>query len=90
MHGSFPTYKRCCTGAASQEMARPARGSKEMRVRRMNVRRAMWMVLAGVLAISQTGCMAVGYSSGGGWFVWPGGLGLLVIVLLIIFLLRRR
>ncbi len=44
------------------------------------------LVVAGLL----TGCVAVGYSSGGGWFVWPGGLGLLVLVLLLLFLLRRR
>ena len=37
-----------------------------------------------------TGCVAVGYSSSGGWFIWPGGIGLLVVVLLAVFLLRRR
>lgn len=39
---------------------------------------------------SLSGCVAVGYSTGGGWFVWPGGLGLLFILLLLFFLLRRR
>jgi len=34
--------------------------------------------------------LVAGYSSGGGWFIWPGSLGFIVIVLLIIFLLRRR
>ena len=52
--------------------------------------RLAWVVIAGLLSISQTGCVAVGYSSGGGWFVWPGGLGLLLVVLLVIYLLRRR
>jgi hypothetical protein len=37
-----------------------------------------------------SGCVAVGYSSGGGWFVWPGGLGLFLIVILAVFILRRR
>lgn len=37
-----------------------------------------------------TGCIAFGYSSGGGWFVWPGGLGLVLLILLILFVLRRR
>ncbi len=37
-----------------------------------------------------TGCVAVGYSTGGGWFVWPGGLGLVVLLLLLFFLLRGR
>lgn len=37
-----------------------------------------------------TGCIAVGYSSRGGWFLWPGGLGLLVLVVLFALMLRRR
>ena len=37
-----------------------------------------------------TGCVAVGYSSSGGWFIWPGGIGLLFLVLIIALLLRRR
>jgi hypothetical protein len=41
-------------------------------------------------AMSFTGCIVVGHSSGGGWFVWPGGLGLLVVVLVVLFLLRGR
>ena len=44
---------------------------------------------AALLLLTMTGCVAVGYSSGSGWFVWPGGIGLLAIVLLILFLLRR-
>jgi hypothetical protein len=48
-------------------------------------------VLAGCFAtLGLSGCLVAGYSSGGGWFVWPGSLGLIVIVLLIVFLLRRR
>jgi hypothetical protein len=43
-----------------------------------------------VATLGLSGCLVAGYSSGGGWFVWPGGLGLLVIVLVIVFLMRRR
>jgi hypothetical protein len=43
------------------------------------------LLLCGTL----TGCLVAGYSSGGGWFIWPGGLGLLVIVAVVIFLMRR-
>ena len=43
-----------------------------------------------LLALSFTSCVGIGYSSRGGWFVWPGGCGLLVIILLILFLSRRR
>ncbi len=47
-------------------------------------------VLGLVTASFASGCVVVGHSTGGGWFVWPGGLGLVVVVLLILFLLRRR
>jgi fatty acid desaturase len=48
-------------------------------------------ILAACFAtVGLSGCLGAGYSSGGGWFVWPGSLGLLVIVLLIVFLVRRR
>ncbi len=47
-------------------------------------------ILSLLAASSLTGCVAVGYSSGGGWFVWPGGLGLVVLILLVLFVLRRR
>ena len=43
-----------------------------------------------VATLGLSGCLAVGYSSGGGWFIWPGGIELLFIVLLVVFLIRRR
>lgn len=46
-----------------------------------------------VLASLQTSCVVAGYrggSGGGGWFIWPGGLGLLVMVLVAFLFLRRR
>ena len=46
------------------------------------------VALAGCGMLS--GCVMVGYSSAGGWFLWPGGLGLVVVVLLALFFLRRR
>ncbi|HYP54006.1 MAG TPA: hypothetical protein VEQ42_10730 [Pyrinomonadaceae bacterium] len=45
------------------------------------------LVLAGLL---QTSCVVAGYRSGGGWFFWPGGLGLIVMVVLAFLFLRRR
>lgn len=47
---------------------------------------AAGMTSAGLL----TGCFAVGYTSGGGWFVWPGGLGLVLLIALVLLVLRRR
>jgi hypothetical protein len=59
--------------------------------RRRNVPRAVLVSLAALLVSSVlTGCVAVGYSSTGGWFIWPGGLGLLVVILVVVLLLRRR
>ena len=46
-------------------------------------------VLAVVLAVSQSACVA-GYSSRGGGFIWPGGIGLLVLIIVVVLLLRRR
>ena|GEM_PF-1549635 len=40
--------------------------------------------------LSLASCVGIGYSSRGGWFVWPGGLGLLVLIVVIILLFRRR
>ena len=41
-------------------------------------------------ALSLSGCVVVGGSSRGGFFIWPGSLGLLLILLLVFLLLRRR
>jgi hypothetical protein len=45
-------------------------------------------------ALSEIPARAVGdvagVSSRGSWFIWPGGLGLSVVVLFVVFLLRRR
>jgi len=39
--------------------------------------RCIYPLLASCVgAAGLSGCVAVGYSSGRGWFVWPGGLGL--------------
>ncbi len=43
-----------------------------------------------LLCASLSGCVAVGYTSGGGWFVWPGAGVLLVLALLFFFLRGRR
>ncbi|HLI77462.1 MAG TPA: hypothetical protein VKV02_10995 [Acidobacteriaceae bacterium] len=39
---------------------------------------------------SLSGCVVVGASSRGGFFIWPGGIGLLLILALLFFVLRRR
>ncbi len=50
------------------------------------VRFAAALALCGGLS----GCVVVGASSRGGFFIWPGGLGLLLMIALAVLLLRRR
>ena len=54
------------------------------------MKKAIFVFLTLLLTLSTSSCIGVGYSSRGGWFVWPGSCGLLVIILLIVFLTRRR
>jgi hypothetical protein len=49
---------------------------------------ALLLLLSSQLASAS--CVGVGYSSRGGWFIWPGGLGLIVVIILLVLLLRRR
>jgi hypothetical protein len=50
----------------------------------------MTLLAACFATLGLSGCLVAGYSSGGGWFVWPGSVGLIVIVILIVFFVRRR
>ena len=43
-----------------------------------------------LVLVSQPACVVAGYSSRGGWFFWPGGLGLVVMIVLVLLLFRRR
>jgi len=46
---------------------------------------------ATVLILAPPGCVVVGgYSSGGGWFIWPGTIGILVVVAVLVLILRAR
>jgi protein-S-isoprenylcysteine O-methyltransferase Ste14 len=47
---------------------------------------------AAVLALSLplTGCLVVSYSSGSGWYVWPGSLIITAIMALLYLALRHR
>ena len=58
---------------------------------RSRMLRCMSLLLGGFGAANLlSGCVMVGYSSRGGFFVWPGGLGLLLLLLLLWLLLRPR
>lgn len=68
----------------------------EIRLDDRSVKRAVQtmkrMFTALMLALSQLSCVMVGgYSSDGGWWVWPGSLlSVLVIVIVLFLFLRRR
>jgi hypothetical protein len=43
------------------------------------------------LLLFSSGCIvAGGYSSGRGWFIWPGSIGILLVIAVLFLLLRRR
>ena len=49
------------------------------------------IALASFLLLASTGCVVVGgYSSEGGWFIWPGTFVLLIVGLILFLLVRRR
>ncbi len=44
-----------------------------------------------LLLLFSSGCVVVGgYSSGRGWFIWPGTIGILLVVAVLFLLFRRR
>jgi len=44
-----------------------------------------------LLLLLSSGCVvAGGYSSGRGWFIWPGTIGLLLVVAVLFLLFMRR
>jgi hypothetical protein len=48
------------------------------------------LVLGFGVTSTLSGCLVAGYSSGGGGFIWPGGFGLVFLLLILFFVLRRR
>ena len=56
-----------------------------------SVTRLICIIAAGVvMGVTLSGCVVAGGSSRGGWFIWPGGFGLLLLILIVLFVLRRR
>jgi hypothetical protein len=54
------------------------------------VRAVCVAVMALVPCCLMSGCLIAGYSSAGGGFIWPGGLGLIVVLGLLLWLLLRQ
>jgi len=53
------------------------------------IRMGALVALGLIFAETLTGCLVAGYSSTGGFFLWPGSIGLVVVLLLLFLLLRR-
>lgn len=66
--------------------------SLQKQIRIAQTVRILCTAIPGLLACSLLlGCMVAGYSSHGGTFLWPGGLGVVLILMVLLwFLLRRR
>ena len=47
-------------------------------------------VLALVLSLSQTACVVGGYSSEGGFYLWPGSIVVTIVLVLLFLYMRRR
>lgn len=58
--------------------------------RKAQTHQSQMLALLSCGALSLTGCVIAGVSSGGGFFIWPGSIGLLVIILIAVFGLRRK
>ena len=44
-----------------------------------------------LLLLFSSGCVVVGgYSSGRGWFIWPGTIGILIVLAILFLVFRRR
>jgi hypothetical protein len=49
------------------------------------------IIVIALLLLFTPGCIiAGGYSSGRGWFIWPGTFGILLIFVVLFLLFRRR
>ena len=53
-------------------------------------RDALCALFCTVVCVGLQGCLVIGASSRGGFFLWPGGLGLLALLALFVLLGRRR
>ena len=60
-----------------------------MKSRSKAARHALILASTLILCTTLTGCLVFGYTSNGGWFIWPGSITLLLVILLIVWLIRR-
>jgi hypothetical protein len=62
-------------------------------MKRLGLRRWAGAVLVtgggAVVCVALSGCLVAGYSSQGGWWVWPGSVVVTLVLLAVWFLTRR-
>ena len=68
-------------------MTQPAPGANR---KQLTMKRSAVLMTMLAACIPLTGCVMVGYSSRGGFFVWPGSFAFLLIGLLLWLLFRGR
>ena len=54
------------------------------------LQRTLALLACGMLTVPLTGCLVLGGSSRGGFFIFPGSLGLVLLIVIVALLLRRR
>ena len=54
------------------------------------MRSVVWLVCGLGACGALGGCVVMGYSSGGGFFIWPGSIGLLVLLGILWLIFSRR
>ncbi len=65
--------------------------SRKLRAGRVSISRFFAVLLPCLLLSSTlTGCLVLGGSSRGGFFIFPGSVGLILLILVVALVLRRR
>ena len=54
------------------------------------VKKVLVMLAGLVLSATLSGCLLIGGSSRGGFFIFPGSLGLIFLIVVVALVLRRR
>ncbi len=57
---------------------------------RRRIEAALLLLMGLVATCTVSGCLMVGGSSRGGFFIFPGSVGLIVIIAIVALVLRRR
>ena len=53
------------------------------------MKKILTLAVALLLSTTLTGCLMIGFGRGG-FFLWPRGLGLIILILIIVAISRRR